>query len=32
MDCYDVALSDGGIYRLAYDRIAGRWLVQGAYD
>jgi protein ImuB len=32
MDCYDVALSDGGIYRLAFDRIAGKWLVQGTYD
>ncbi|MHB8419597.1 MAG: DNA polymerase Y family protein [Myxococcales bacterium] len=31
-DGYDVSLSDGGTYRLAFDRIAGRWQVEGEYD
>ncbi|HUB10011.1 MAG TPA: DNA polymerase Y family protein [Myxococcales bacterium] len=32
LDGYDVSLSDGGTYRLAFDRIEGRWLVEGEYD
>ncbi len=32
LDCYDVALADGGTYRLVFDRLAGRWQVEGEYD
>jgi protein ImuB len=32
LDCYDVTLSDGGAYRMAFDHRTGRWLVQGEYD
>jgi protein ImuB len=32
LDCYDVSLSDGGTYRLAYDRRCGKWELAGEYD
>ena len=31
-DYYDVQLSDGGVYRLYYDRDRTRWFVDGYYD
>ena len=31
-DYYDVQLSDGGIYRLYFDRARGEWFVEGYYD
>jgi protein ImuB len=31
-DYYDVQLSDGGVYRLFYDRQRQAWFVDGLYD
>jgi len=31
-DYYDAQLSDGGVYRLFFDRDAQRWFLAGAYD
>jgi protein ImuB len=31
-DEWDVALSDGALYRIYFERPAGRWLVEGNYD
>lgn len=31
-DEWDVALSNGGIYRIYCDRPTGRWFVEGSYD
>jgi protein ImuB len=29
---WDVALADGGIYRLSRDRHTGRWTITGQWD
>ena len=31
-DEWDVALSDGALYRIYFERPAGRWFVEGSYD
>ncbi len=31
-DEFDVALSDGALYRLYLDRFRGRWFLEGSYD
>ncbi len=31
-DEWDVALSDGALYRIYFERIAGRWFVEASYD
>ena len=31
-DEWDVALTDGALYRLYLDRLAGEWYVEGSYD
>jgi hypothetical protein len=31
-DYYDVALEDGGVYRLLCDLRSGEWYVDGIYD
>ena len=31
-DYYDVALEDGGVYRLLRDLRSGEWYVDGIYD
>jgi protein ImuB len=31
-DEWDVALSDGALYRICLDRVTGGWLVEGSYD
>jgi hypothetical protein len=31
-DEFDLVLSDGGVYRLNFNRRAGRWEVEGGYD
>ncbi len=32
LEHWDVSLGDGGAYRIAFDRQAGGWLLQGEYD
>jgi protein ImuB len=31
-DEWDVALSDGALYRIYFERLSGRWFVEGSYD
>jgi len=31
-DYYEVALADGGVYRIFRDRLSARWYVDGVYD
>jgi protein ImuB len=31
-DEYDLALSDGALYRLYLDRVPKKWFVEGVYD
>ena len=31
-DEWDVAVSDGALYRIYFERISGRWFVEGSYD
>ncbi len=31
-DEWDVALTDGALYRIYFERLAGRWFVEGSYD
>ena len=31
-DEWDVALSDGALYRIYFERLSGRWFVEGNYD
>jgi len=31
-DEWDVALTDGALYRIYFERPAGRWFVEGSYD
>jgi len=31
-DYYDLALADGGVYRIYYDLNSGKWFVDGIYD
>ena len=31
-DEWDIALSNGGMYRIYCDRMTGRWFVEGSYD
>ena len=31
-DEWDVAVSDGALYRIYFERPAGRWFVEGSYD
>lgn len=31
-DEYDVATADGTVWRLAFDRLAGKWFADGVYD
>ena len=31
-DEWDIALSDGALYRIYFERPAGRWFVEGSYD
>jgi protein ImuB len=31
-DEWDIALSDGALYRIYYERPAGRWFIEGSYD
>jgi len=31
-DEWDIALSDGALYRIYFERLAGRWFVEGSYD
>jgi protein ImuB len=31
-DEWDVALSDGALYRIYFERTAGRWFVEASYD
>ena len=31
-DYYDLALADGGVYRMYCDLYSGKWFVDGLYD
>ncbi len=31
-DEWDVALNDGGVYRICCDHASGRWHIEGTYD
>ena len=31
-DYYDLALADGGVYRMYCDLYSGKWFVDGFYD
>ena len=31
-DEWDVALSNGALYRIYFERLSGRWFVEGSYD
>ncbi len=31
-DEWDIALSDGALYRIYFERPAGRWFIEGSYD
>ncbi len=31
-DYYELALADGGVYRVYYDHQRGQWFVDGVYD
>jgi hypothetical protein len=31
-DYYDLALADGGVYRVYCDLISGKWFIDGLYD
>jgi hypothetical protein len=31
-DYYELALADGGVYRVYYDLYSGKWFVDGIYD